>query len=447
MPDISHIEFKPMTEASLIPRNPYLPDPNSGALAPFAGRQRAFEHLYQHLTDPAGAGVSVILGRRDIGKTALLRHFNTYFDESFIGVYISLKDRSIRSEADWLDILALDTLQALGERDFSLYRLPRPGGEGRNMRKWLAEEYLVDTFNIIRNRRLVWLIDDAGTLISWLREEKLPDDHFEYLNGLVTQFSDLGVVLALDSRYETDLAAFRPLVRVTDVYRLGNLSAAETGQLMQQPVTEHYIVNEDIAAAVHAATGGQPRLSQRMGAQLYRQWEARPTLNTVTIEDVKAIAAAVRRESENDFQRIWEAAGHNGRLVLTAITRLLVSDPLTPIDASAIAGWLIESDFPLDMTAINAAIRSLEYDEVVENSKSGIRISSTLMQPWLLEHAQLRTVTVATAPAPPRRWLGLAAAVVLVLVVLLTLFVSRQPSPAPAAASTAPPTLTLVGAP
>ena len=438
-----------MTDAPLIPRNPYRPtSSNDPAQAPFAGRQRAFEHLYQHLSDPAGAGVSVILGRRDIGKTALLRHFNTYFDDTFIGVYVGLKDRTIRSEADWLDILALDTLQALGERDFSLYRLPRPGSEGRDMRKWLADEYLSDTFNIVRGRRLVWLIDDAGTLIQWLRDDKLPDDHFDYLNNLVTQFRDLGVVLALDSRYETDLNAFSPLVRVTDVYRLSNLTAAETAQLMQQPVAENYLVSEEVAAAIQAATAGQPRLAQRMGTHLYRQWEARPTLNTVTLEDVKTITPAIRRESETDFQRMWESAGRNGRLVLTAITRLLVNDPLTPINAKAIASWLIESDFPLDMTAINAAVRSLEYDEVVENSQSGIRISSGLMLPWLLEHAELQSAAATSANAvPQRRWLGLAAVALLALVVLLAYIVSQQPSPVASSANTPPPTLTLVGAP
>ena len=75
MPEISHIEFKPMTEASLIPRNPYLPDPNSGALAPFAGRQRAFDRTDEPITEfPAdfnialGGGMGphgLMHGRRD----------------------------------------------------------------------------------------------------------------------------------------------------------------------------------------------------------------------------------------------------------------------------------------------------------------------------------------------------------------------------------------------
>ncbi|MEZ4669930.1 MAG: hypothetical protein R3E39_18665 [Anaerolineae bacterium] len=435
-----------MTDLPLIPQNPYRPDLNDDvALAPFAGRQRAFEHLYQHLTDPAGAGVSVILGRRDIGKSALLRHFNSYFDDTFIGVYIGLKDRAIRSEADWLEILALDTLQALGQRDFSLYRLPRPSRENGDMRKWLSEEYLADTFRIVRGRRLVWLIDDAGALIQWVRTEKLPDDHFEYLNGLVTQFRDLGMVLALDSRYETDIAALSPLARITDVYRLGNLTAAETTQLMQQPVADQYHVSEEVAAAVHAATAGQPRLLQRIGARLYNQWETRPTLNTLTPEDVKNVAVVLRHDSNTDFQRFWDATARNGRLVLAAVSRLLVQDPLTPIDTRAISAWLIESDYPLDMTAIHAAIRSLEYDEVVENSKQGIRISSGLMQTWLLEHAELQAASSAPA-APSRRWFSLAAAAALVvLIVLLAFIVSQQPQFA--AAEAPPPTLTLVSAP
>src|SRR5689334_15769233 len=105
--------------------NPYRPaEGNETLLAPFAGRQKAFEHLYQQLTDPASAGVSIILGRRDIGKTALLRHFPSYFDDTFVGVYLPLKNKSVSSESDWLNTLALSTMEALSQRDFSLYKLP-----------------------------------------------------------------------------------------------------------------------------------------------------------------------------------------------------------------------------------------------------------------------------------------------------------------------------------
>src|SRR5262249_18371145 len=150
--------------------NPYRPSEGDlTALAPFAGRQKAFEHLYQQLTDPTSAGVSIILGRRDIGKTALLRHFSSYFDDTFVGVYLPLKDQTPSSESDWLNTLALRTMQALSQKDFSLNRLPKQNAEDQDMRRWMTTEYLPGLFSVIRGRRLVWLLDDTGSLIQWTK--------------------------------------------------------------------------------------------------------------------------------------------------------------------------------------------------------------------------------------------------------------------------------------
>src|SRR5689334_13310488 len=180
-----------MSESQSLLANPYRPpegDPT--ILAPFTGRQKAFEHLYQQLTDPSSAGVSIILGRRDIGKTSLLRYFPSYFDDTFVGVYLPLKNKYVSSESDWLNTLALSTMEALSQRDFSLYKLPKQNADDQDMRHWMQTEYLPGMFEIIRARRLVWLLDDTGSLIQWAKAGKLPPDHFTYLDGLVKTFQN-----------------------------------------------------------------------------------------------------------------------------------------------------------------------------------------------------------------------------------------------------------------
>jgi len=426
--------------------NPYrLLDADDTALPPFTGRIKAFEHLYHQLTDPSSAGVSVILGRRDIGKTALLKHFNSYFDDTFLGVYIPLLTQSIRSESDWLNIIALATMQVLSTHDFSLYKLPKQNAEDQDMRRWMTDEYLPHTFEIIRGRRLVWLIDDAGSLIHWKNDGKLPDDHFTYLDSLVKHYQNLGIVLAMDSRYEMLIPKLSPLVQVTDVYRLANLNEDETKALIQQPVQSQFPIGDEAAAAVYQASGGHPRLAQRFGAALYDHQQSKNFVNAnITAEDVKTVSAAVQKQSEADFQKIWAETGRNGQLVLTAITRLMLLDPLTPVTATAIADWLIESDYPLDTTAINSALRGLEYDELVENTKGGIHLKSSLMQNWLLQHAELEAVSKPAGTATPRRGL-LVALAVLVLVVIALIFVVTQQRPDEATIThTIEPTLTLV---
>jgi len=427
--------------------NPYRPsEGDQTALAPFAGRQKAFEHLYQQLTDPASAGVSIILGRREIGKTALLRHFSSYFDDNFVGVYIPLKNQTFSSESDWLNTLALSTMGVLSQKDFSLYKLPKQNAEDNDMRRWMISEYLPEMFEIIRGRRLVWLLDDTGSLIQWVKAGKLPTDHFAYLDGLVKQFKNLGIIMAMDSRYEMLIPTMSPLVSVTDVYRLANLTGEETRALIQQPIQSEYRINDEAAAAVFNATAGQPRLVQRFGAALYDHHQVTDTPRTIlTLEDVKTVSTNVQQQSESDFQKMWDEIGGNERLVLTAMTRLMYADPLTPITINAISEWLIESDYPLDLTTINAAIRGLEYDELIENTKAGIGLRSSLMQVWLLQHAELQAAATTAVATPSRRRGLIAAAIVLVLIILALVFVvNQQPSGNQSPGSTAQPTLTLI---
>ncbi|MBA3871795.1 MAG: hypothetical protein H0X30_21825, partial [Anaerolineae bacterium] len=373
--------------------------------------------------------------------------FSSYFDDTFVGVYLPLKNQTFSSESDWLNTLALSTMQILSQKDFSLYKLPKQDAEDQDMRRWMMTEYLPEMFAIIRGRRLVWLLDDTGSLIQWIKAGKLPADHFAYLDGLVKQFQNLGIIMAMDSRYEMLIPTMSPLVSVTDVYRLANLTEDETRALIQQPIQNQYRISDDASAAVFAATAGQPRLVQRFGAALYDYMQVTDTPRTIlAIEDVKTVSNTVQQQSNTDFRKIWDETGRNERLLLTAITRLMVDDPLTAVNVTAISDWLIESDYPLDLTTINAAVRGLEYDELIENNKGNISFKSSLMQVWLLQNAELQTASTTTV-APPRRGL-IAAAIVLALIILVLVFVvSQQPPANQPSSSTAQPTLTLIANP
>src|SRR5688572_14398601 len=158
--------------------NPYRPLPDKNDLsAPFAGRQKAFEFLYQRLTDPAGTESSLIMGRQEGGKTALLQHFNRFFDETFVGVYIPLLEKRLNSETDWLQLLAHEATRALSERNYTLSRLPEWDNTATDKRDWFSTTYLPEILNIIRRqRRLVFLLDDANVLLDAIAAGKLPDD-------------------------------------------------------------------------------------------------------------------------------------------------------------------------------------------------------------------------------------------------------------------------------
>jgi len=428
--------------------NPYHPHPDDGdGAAPFAGRHKAFEFLYQRLTDPAGTESSLILGRRDSGKTALLHHFSRYFDETFLGVYIPLKDTALKAEADWLRLLADGATRALTERNYTLSRLPEFTGAGVDMRGWLGDTFLPELFSIIRRqRRLVFLLDDADALLNAIAEGRLPDDSIAYLHALIGAQPQLGLVLTLDSQFEADISRFSPLIALDAVFRLANLSEDESIWLLTEPAAALYRLTPDAAAAAYRATGGQPRPLQRFGYHLFKRWEAHPDRTTLTPDDVKPVTLTVYAESEADLRAAWDRASRNERLVLTAIISLLYADPLGTITPAGIESWLVETDYPLDGTAINAAIRGLEYQEIAESTAGGIRLTAGLMQTWLLENGRLSgRAPQAEARRPGLRWLALAAAALLVIV--LVLVAGQGTTPATTDTPAPVPTVTLVANP
>lgn len=427
-------------EEPVLPQNPYRADPT----APFAGRQKAFEHLYERLTSPTGTRGCAMLGRQSIGKTSLLLHFYDTFDDNFVGVYLPLQRLAPRDDHDLLRALAAGATAALVERNLSIARLADLKPDESNLRAWFGDTYLPELFTVLRRRRLVYLLDDAGWLLRNVDEGRLSEDLFSYLNGLVKTEHGLGFVLALDARYEDDLQRLSPLVGLTDAFRLENLQEADAIWLMREPVRGQYFINDEGVSAAYRATGGRPHLLQRLGAQIYKLWESGDGDRTLTAEDVKTASATVYRESRGEFEAEWKTRSRNERLVLTALTSLILSDPLTPITAEAIEGWLIESDYPLDMTTIRAALRGLEYDEILESEAGGWRIRTGLMQNWLLDHARLDSVTRGSDNRL-LRWA--AVAILILLVAALALIVSQGGGAGQLVVSSPVPTVTLVATP
>ena len=86
-----------------------------------------------------------------------------------------------------------------------------------------------------------------------------------------------------------------------------------------------------------------------------------PELNVFTLEDVKAITSSVYLYNEADYRDRWERLTANERTVLTAISGRLYDDPLGAHRRGSAANVAGRYRFSLDLTAINATLRSLEY--------------------------------------------------------------------------------------
>ncbi|NWF69644.1 MAG: ATP-binding protein [Chloroflexi bacterium] len=406
--------------------NPYRSAPDDAYVpAPFTGRQPAFTRLYGYLNDVERTQAFVFVGRRQIGKSALLWQFDAVYGDSFVGVFAALETLPLRSESGLLLALAHLIENALIQREFTLSRVPEvpPTLENAAARNWFGGEFLPGVFRALRsNRRLILLLDNAHLLIDALAAGTLAADFGAYLAELLQAYPQLGLVLTLDETRETDLPALQPLAG--EVFRLTNLKLGECAALFPAGM-------DAAAVTAYRATGGQPALMQRFGYYLLQSGNA------------KAASAQVYQASVEEFRQTWLSLTRSERLALTAISGLLYADPLAKIDADSISQWLIETDYPLDTTSINAALRSLEYREILTHSASGNALAAGLMQRWLLENARIETPPM---PAARRRW-WVIGTIVATLFAILLLVIALSSAPGTNPASDAPATVTLVGTP
>ncbi|MBC8100812.1 MAG: hypothetical protein H7Y11_15335, partial [Armatimonadetes bacterium] len=398
--------------------NPF--DPTSADALPFAEREAAFARLHQHLIDPQPTQALVLLGAPGGGKSALLYHLPArYTDEVFSFVLLSLRPELLTDETVFLRGMyqaLVDTLLTAGIAEEKLPALPL---RRDNWRVWLAEFALTRLLATLRSgRRLVLLLDDADQLISALASGRLAADLPIFLQSLLRP--QLGMVLTVNASLEDQLSALVPLVNPAQAFRLRPLTTAELIPLFTGPDADH---THAVSDAVQRATGGKPLLVQRFG---YYLWE-RTGSRSMTLDDVTAVTPRLYADADGVYHDAWRGLTLNERLVLTALVSLLYDQPLLPVTAEQVAAWLTQTDFKMDVTAVHAAVRSLEYHELLVNARGNLSPQSALLQRWLLENARLDGLTDAPRPSPPTSpavprplWvLTIAVGIVFIILVLL----------------------------
>jgi hypothetical protein len=418
--------------------NPYRPgDP----LAPFAGRQAELARIDQYLKDPLPGGSLAFMGWHWLGKSALLRRFDSIFDDSFLGVYLPMKQIVLPTEDDLLHAIMDGTARALALRDLTLTRIPEPEADTPFLRVWFAETWLPAVLSILRqHRKLVLLVDDAQAWLDAEAGEGWLGGSFNFFADLLQQEPQFKLILTFAGEREDDLPRLSPLVNPAAVQRLALLPLEATRWLLRYPGL--YAVVDDSVTAVHRATGGHPQLLQRFAHHIYQYYETHPGTTTIMPDTVRLLQRNVYHASVEELTNLWARSTDVEQLVLLTFSNLRYEDPLKAINAEAIATWLIDSDYVLDRTTIHAALRSLEYRELMALRSGSLELTIGLLQTWLLENTS-RAGAVTARTFRLRRSVVIAALAIGLLAVILVISLSNTPQTDSPATTEPRPTVTL----
>ncbi|MEP7285157.1 MAG: ATP-binding protein [Chloroflexota bacterium] len=429
-------------------RNPYDPQRPTSDPAMFFGREDVFAFIRQQLVAGRRPQGMAIIGQRGIGKTSVLLQVAHQIEPRYITAYIDLADVRFEEVGGLYAAMADAARLALETAGLSTYRLPPiPEDPAVDLLAWFSESYLDVTLSALRNnRRLIFLFDETSKLLDAIDRRDVPEDFDNTLSSLIARDERMAIIFAVDADEEHRLEGFGPLNDPLLHTRLGMLDDTAAEALIRIPSAPYYEVYLDAIEGILAMTGGHPYLLHVLNGLLWERAVAQEQSGPVTLSDVSAVLRQAVDEADPVLRLMWSRSTPNERQALSALTVLTAASNGSPIRAEDVRQWLLrESDHPLDETALAAALRRLEYREILRAPTKGTYTFTTgLQHQWLVLNGDAPPPTpIAVHARPAIRRFVIPVALLLILAVAAALILGRLATTPPDAGVVVSPTVTL----
>lgn len=408
----------------LVP-NPYNPLEPVENPAWFFGREDAFAFFRQHLVGVPLRHALVLIGRRGLGKSSLLRQLQHHIDESYRVCVIDLNLVDLRDEVALFATLVDEIHLTLERAEVSTYRLPdwpqeTADGSPVDVRAWFRDVYLDVAMTALRHRHLLIAFDDAHLLLEALDKGTLPADLPDYLAALQAKYDRLDLAFALDIQHE-DRALTIPLLADPVLhFRLSELSPADAERLIREPVASIYSYDEGIVPRILELVDGHPFLLTSICRLIFRRSEERHHAGSIIELDLIAVYPAVLDQASDILRPLWREASPNERLTLVALARSTGPDGGEPLRFDDLYAATNSLGYDMSKTQLASALRSLDYKGLVRMDASGRYGFPALLIPrWLYANTEIPEPEAPREAARP--WAGIAlialAAIVFVVVI------------------------------
>jgi hypothetical protein len=403
--------------------NPYNPLQPVDDPALFFGRADVFAFFRQQYVGTAHDHAVVLIGRRGLGKSTVLRQLQ--LDDQYVPCLVSLGALDLTGEAALIAAFADAIRQTLDQTGASTYRLPdwpEAADDAPSLRDWFRAEYLDVALSALRVRHLLLILDDAHLLIEAMDRGVLPGDFMRYLGDLLAAYERLDLVLALDSAFEDRILGIELLNDPNLHIRLSELSREDTERLVTEPVADVLRYEDGVVDQVLAWAGGHPFLLHSICRLLFRRSEERNHSGPITENDLHAIRDAVLDQADEIFDPLWARASQNERITLQSMADITRTDPGVYIDFETIYGYLVRSGYAISKTQLAAALRSLSYEGLVRARQNLYALPAYLIEMWVSANVPAtppgeRDISEETARPAAARWTPLIGLLAVLLVV------------------------------
>ena len=408
--------------------NPYDPLQPVADPAHFFGRGEVFLFFRQQLVGTPRDRALALIGRRGLGKSALLQHLGTQLDDTYRLCVIALGAQDLRSENALIAGLAEAIQIALEQSGASTYRLPDwppdpadsdPALPLPDARTWFRETFLELALSALRVRHLLIGFDDAHLMLDAIERGMLPPDWLHYLGDLLAGFDRLDMLFALDASYEDRVLGIEMLSDPALHLRLGDLSLNAAERLIREPVQGTVNYESGVVPAILDLAGGNPFLLHSVCRLLFRRSEERAHSGPITMRDLDAVITAALDQADEIFGPLWANTPPNGRTALAALVRMDADHPGDAISFDVLYEGLTRAGYVISKTQLASALRGLGYEGLVRAEADTYRLPGRLIALWAEVNAALPPVEPREEPARERsrHWGPLAAVIAVLLAV------------------------------
>jgi AAA domain len=378
--------------------NPYIAGSPVTGTEMFYGREDVFSFIQRNLIGRHRDTPIVLYGQRRTGKTSVLYQLHRHLDPGYRCIFIDLHGLNLQGMGNLLLGIASSINRGL-RRDHQLaVELPDRGAFLADPRSAFETMFLDRVWSALSEDHLVLMMDEAVRLDEEVRAGRLERDIFDYLRHLMQHYPRLNFIFSLGSGLEEMAKDYAFLFSVSLYHRISFLEQAAAGELITQPVRDHYQVAPEAVSKILQITSGHPYYTQLVCHCMFDLWSRAPK-PVMDLADVDAVLAEAIELGSANLTYVWEDSTPGEQAVMAGMATAMRrrTSPVT-IDHARDAWRQVDVSLPERETA--RALRSLTSREVLRSLTSREGLAGTqaysfnvdLQRLWLEQHRHLEWV-------------------------------------------------------
>lgn len=257
--------------------NPYIVGVPIDSSKDFYGRVDILKDISMHLNSTQQK-VLVVYGQRRIGKTSILRQILNSSPASYIPIYIELSS-ALTKLKDFLQVMIREISQKIG--------IDEPINID-NIETYFLNEFLSNVNNIIKNRRLLLIIDEFDILgdPQFSPNSPLRNEVFQYVQRIFREERAIFFIFAVGRRIDELPDYFSSIFKDGVFIKISLLDRKEVQELITKPlvgIREYEAIAID---EIFKLTSGNPFLTQLMCYEIFNNMRKEGS-RSVTANDVQ----------------------------------------------------------------------------------------------------------------------------------------------------------------